>query len=87
MRFPSAGTPGFWKLYFGMPRSVREAARKTYELWREEPFHPSLHFKKVGGGKWSVRIGIHYRAVGKFVNGTFVWDWTGSHADYDQITG
>ena len=27
------------------------------------PRHPSLHFKKVGG-YWSVRVGLHYRALG-----------------------
>jgi hypothetical protein len=86
VRFPSAGTPKFWSLYFGLPESVRATARKAYGLWQEEPFHPSLHFKKVGGGKWSVRVGLHYRAVGKFANGTMVWDWIGSHGDYDRLT-
>jgi len=72
-------------LYYGLPESVRVAARKAYRLWQEEPFHPSLHFKKVGGGKWSVRAGLHYRAVGKFRDGIMVWDWIGSHGEYDRL--
>ncbi len=47
--------------------------------------HPSLHFKKIGGSKWSVRIGIYYRTIGKFEGDSFVWDWIGTHADYDRL--
>jgi len=64
--FPSRVTPEFWNLYRQLPPDVRKLARKNYQLWREGPFYPSLNFKKIGGGKWSVRVGIHYRAVGKF---------------------
>ncbi len=49
-----------------------------------DPFHPSLHFKKVGAVNWSVRVGLNYQALGKFAaDGTFLWEWIGSHADYD----
>ena len=67
------------------PARARELARKNYQLWREEPFYPSLNFKKIGGGKWSVRVGIHYRAVGKFEGSGFVWDWIGTHGEYDRL--
>jgi len=30
-------------------------------------------------------MGINYRAVGRFDDGVFVWDWIGTHADYDRI--
>jgi len=50
-----------------------------------DPFHPSLHFKKVTGDNWSIRLGLRYRALGKFTNdGMFLWEWIGSHADYDR---
>jgi hypothetical protein len=32
-----------------------------------------------------VRVGIHYRAVGQFVEGGFLWEWIGTHAEYDQM--
>ena len=85
MKVPSRVTPEFWKLYRKQLVEVRELARKAYRLWSEESLHPSLHFKKVRGGKWSLRIGVHYRAVGRFEGDGFVWDWIGSHAEYDQL--
>lgn len=85
MTFASRTTPEFWKLYQNLPSEIRKLARKNYQIWREEPFHPSLNFKKIGRGKWSARVGIHYRAVGKFERDTFVWDWIGSHAEYDRL--
>jgi len=85
LNFPSRGTPEFWEIYRALPVEVRIVARKNYHLWRKAPFHPSLHFKKIGCGKWSVRLGIHYMAVGMFQNNVFVWDWIGTHADYDRL--
>jgi hypothetical protein len=85
LKFESAGTPDFWRHYHGLPDHVQVAARKAFRIWSEDALHPSLHFKKIGGGKWSARVGIHYRAVGKFVGDTMFWDWIGSHGDYDGL--
>ena len=85
MRLDSRGTEGFWQLYRALPMEVRKAARRSYGLWHADPFHPSLHFKKVGGENWSVRVGAGYRAIGTFASsGVFLWEWIGSHADYDK---
>ena len=56
-------TPKFWKAYESLPKSVQQVADRNYELLKENPFHPSLHFKKVGS-YWSVRVGLQYRALG-----------------------
>ena len=85
MIFPSRATPEFWKLYRDLPAEVRSLARKNYQLWREQPFRPSLKFKKIGREKWSVRVGIHYRAVCKFERDIFVWAWIGTHGEYDRL--
>jgi len=85
VNFPSHGTPEFWELYRLLPQEIRQLAQKNYQIWRSEPFHPSLNFKKISQGKWSVRIGIHYRAIGQFEGKGFVWGWIGSHADYDRL--
>ena len=53
----------FWALYNALPREVRDIADKNYELLRSDPRHPSLHFKRIGE-LWSVRAGLHYRALG-----------------------
>jgi hypothetical protein len=81
----SLTTPEFWRLYRQLPGDVRQLARHTYQIWQRNPFHPSLHFKKLRQDFWSVRIGIHYRAIGSFHGSQFIWTWIGSHADYDQI--
>ena len=84
MKIPSRGTPEFWRLYQALPADVRAVARKNYRLWQANSFHPSLHFKSVGKPSWSVRVGDHYRAIGQFIGEEFVWEWIGSHADYDK---
>lgn len=85
MNFSSRGTPEFWWLYHDLPEVTRAAARKTYRLLSLDALHPSLRFKKIGGCKWSIRIGIHNRAIGGFGDDGFVWDWIGTHAEYDRL--
>jgi hypothetical protein len=70
-----------------LPGEVQQLAIKTYHLWRQNPSHPALHFKKLHGGteRFSVRIGNHYRAIGHMVPGGVEWVWIGSHAEYDKL--
>lgn len=70
--------------YRRLTGDVRELARKNYRLWSGNAFHPSLHFKPIGKENWSVRVGNRYRAVGKFVGNELVWEWIGSHEDYNK---
>ena len=41
-------SPAFWQAYAKLPDNVRALADKNYALLKENPQHPSLHFKKVG---------------------------------------
>jgi hypothetical protein len=77
-------TPKFWKAYESLPKSVQQVADRNYELLKENPFHPSLHFKKVGS-YWSVRVGLQYRALGIQDGDSLVWFWIGTHAQYDRL--
>ncbi|MGH2583961.1 MAG: type II toxin-antitoxin system RelE family toxin [Dehalococcoidia bacterium] len=79
--------PRFWSHYRRLPKEIREAADKSFELLKADPYHPSLHFKKVGRGKhlWSARIGTHYRALGLEMPEGIVWYWIGTHAEYDRL--
>jgi hypothetical protein len=43
----SRATPRFWAAYRDLPADVQETARKAYRLFRDNPQHPSLQFKKV----------------------------------------
>jgi hypothetical protein len=81
----SSCTPRFWECYQELPEAVRELARKNYELWRDDPRHPSLNFKPVGRGVWSVRIGRSYRALGHVEDGEISWVWIGHHSVYDHL--
>ncbi|RZM82454.1 ParE family toxin-like protein [Leptolyngbya iicbica] len=85
----SSRTQDFRKLFSKLPNRVKATARKNYQLWRENPSHPSLEFKKVNNklNIWSVRVGIGWRALGvmKPQENKIVWFWIGSHAEYDRI--
>ncbi len=70
--------------YTALPRDIRELADKSFGLLKADPFHPSLHFKKLGK-VWSARVGAHYRAVAVEVQDGYLWVWIGSHADYDKL--
>ena len=84
MIYPSRGTPVFWRHYRALPTPVRQLARKNYELWSKNAFHPSLRFKRINSPNWSVRIGDHYRAVGLFADDGFVWQWIGTHESFNK---
>jgi hypothetical protein len=77
-------TPSFWQAYGKLPLAVRELADRNYTLLKEDPRHPSQHFKKVGRF-WSVRIGLRHRALATEVEDGLLWFWIGSHADYDAM--
>ncbi len=42
---------------------------------------------KKAGRYWSVRVGLHYRAVAVEVLGGLLWFWIGSHEDYNKLMG
>ena len=77
-------SPAFWEAYAKLPANVRALADKNYALLKENPQHPSLKFKKVGR-YWSVRVGLHYRALAVESDGNLIWFWIGSHAAYDAL--
>jgi hypothetical protein len=76
----------FWRTYRALPKEIRELPDTKYELLKADPEHPSLHFKKIGS-YWSVRVGLHYRALAVESDDGVVWFWIGSHADYDGLVG
>ena len=56
-------------------------------MFKINPFHPSLHLKKVGKNRelWSVRINDNYRALGVDKPEGIVWFWMEKHSDYELI--
>lgn len=76
----------FWRHYEHLPTDIQRLADQCYKLLKRDPRHGSLHFKPVGRF-WSVRVGIHYRAVAVREGEDFVWFWIGHHSEYDHLIG
>jgi mRNA-degrading endonuclease RelE of RelBE toxin-antitoxin system len=80
-------TDRFRKLIERLPQEIRQQAREAYRLFKQDPYHPQLHFKQVHQKKpvYSARIAYRYRAVGIVKGDVIVWFWIGSHDDYDKL--
>jgi hypothetical protein len=80
-------TAGFRRLFQDLPAEVQRRAREAYLIWRENPAHPGIQYKRVHPHQpiYSVRIGLDWRAVGVRRESTMIWFWIGSHADYDGL--
>ncbi len=80
-------TQNFWKLYDSLPAEVRRQAKDAYKLFTNDPYYPSLHFKRIHSTRpiFSVRISIDYRAVGILEGDELTWFWIGSHKEYDLL--
>jgi hypothetical protein len=83
----SQATPRFWHLFKELPADVQRLAAKNYRLWRADPNHPSLRYRRLVGREnlVTVRIGDHYRALGFLEPGLVVWIWIGPHAEYNRL--
>jgi len=67
-----------------LPKSIQDKAREQFELLKNNPNHPSLHFKKVGNF-WSVRISLLYRALAIREREDYIWLWIGTHEEYERM--
>jgi hypothetical protein len=73
-----------------LPIDVQRQATAAHQLFKQNPFHPSLQFKRVGKDDpiYSVRIGLKYRALGmRDPDDLITWYWIGTHAEYDKLVG
>ncbi|QSJ17374.1 hypothetical protein JYQ62_00315 [Nostoc sp. UHCC 0702] len=71
-----------------LPRSVQEQATKAYALWREDPYHNSLQFKRVSQRQpiYSARVSLNYRVLGLLeADNHIYWFWIGTHDEYDEL--
>jgi len=80
-------TERFRKAFQDLPAEIQEQARKAYKLFKQNPRHPGLRFKRVHPSQaiYSVRAGLGYRALGVRDGDNIIWFWIGSHADYDKL--
>lgn len=80
-------TERFRKALKQLPQHVQRQARQAYRLFKQDPYHPRLHFKQVHPARpiYSVRISRDYRAVGIREGNVVIWFWIGIHAEYDKL--
>ena len=83
----SSVTKAFRKKLDELPISVQEQAEKAYALWRSDPYHRSLQFKRISQRQpiYSARVSINYRVLGLLENNHMYWYWIGTHAEYDEL--
>ncbi|MEI2780398.1 MAG: hypothetical protein V9H25_03765 [Candidatus Competibacter sp.] len=83
----SSVTKEFRELLDQLPIEVQQQAGRAYAIWRANPYHNSLQFKRVSQRQpiYSARISIGYRALGLRENDQIYWFWIGAHAEYDEL--
>jgi len=77
----------YWKAYKGLPKKIQRDADRKFDLWKKNPFHPSLNFKCVNTeyNIWSVRVTMDYRALAVRNDKSVIWYWIGDHNKYEQL--
>ena len=81
-------TRRFREAYAALPEEARQRALRAYRLFKQNPAHPSLQFKKVDEEKnvYSARVGLGYRTLGVLDGSEIAWFWIGPHSEYDRFT-
>lgn len=77
-------TSQFWTCFANLSEDVQNVARKNYALLKDNPQHPSVHFKKIGKF-WSARVGLTHRALAVEDEDGFIWVWIGTHDEYRRM--
>jgi hypothetical protein len=78
----------YWESMEKLPTEVRKLAEKSYALWRVNPKHPMLRFKKIHPSQpiYSFRVGLAYRTIGvEDKDGRLAWFWVGSFQEFANI--
>lgn len=80
-------TSRFRKLFERLPADIKQQAREAYKLFKQDPYHPQLHFKQVHQKQpiYSARVTYRYRTIGILESDVIVWFWIGSHEDYNKL--
>ena len=83
----SSVTKTFRKQLRQLHTFVREQAAKAYALWREDPYHNSLQFKRVSQRQpiYSARVSSNYRVLGLLESDCIYWFWIGAQDEYDEL--
>ena len=74
----------FWKCYKRLPAHIQKLADKNLALFKANPRHPSLDFRKKGA-VYTADIGRSYRAIARERDGDYYWFWIGTHEEYNNF--
>jgi len=69
-------TDEFTRRYSELPLSIQKKAELREEIFRQNPFHPSLHTEKLNPRKkeiWSFRIDYSYRILFRFAENNAIY--------------
>ena len=86
--FRSKRTKSFRKLFDALPADAQRQARAAYELFKVDPRHSGLQFKRIStkdARVYSARVGDHYRAIGLLEGDAVTWIWIGTHEEYNKL--
>lgn len=75
----------FINLVERLPQALQNRVARQFQVLPENPLYPSLHFKKVSAGLWSIRISDDYRSLGYEDDGRIIWYWIGPHSEYEKM--
>jgi mRNA-degrading endonuclease RelE of RelBE toxin-antitoxin system len=77
----------FRRQFANLPKRIQEQSRRACQLFKTNPTHRGLEFKKLPPHQdiWSVRINDNYRAAGLRDGEVIVWFFIGTHAEYDAL--
>jgi len=63
-------TVKFEKQYLALPKQIKVKVEKQENIFRNNPFHPSLHTEKLAPKSkqvWSFRVDKNYRIIFRFL--------------------
>lgn len=80
----SRALPSFWQHYRQLPSHIQKLADKKFALFKVNPHHPSLGFKKKGE-VFTVEVGRRYRALARQKENDYYWFWIGTHEEYNNF--
>ena len=86
----SKRTRNFKKLFDELPDHIKENSKKQYQLFVENPAHPSLRTKLIGSTRnkkykvYEVTVSMGYRATYFVDDDVYVWFWIGTHSSFDK---
>jgi len=85
----SRTTASFRQAYDLLPQNIQRRARVAYQLYNDNPAHPSLRFRQVHATRpiFSPRITLAYRAFGVRDGDEIIWFWIGNHDEYERLIG